>query len=73
MVLKDKRKRCENCSHWVKVIRIHIETGKIDVSSEYCDCQETTCNHCAPHYPNLSKDEIMVKFADKKLWRFKNV
>jgi len=63
-------KRCKGCHRLVKVIKIHVETGKVEVSREYCDSEEMISARCTPYYPNLSKDEIMKKYKDKRLWKF---
>ncbi len=53
-----KLKRCQGCSHWVKVIRIHLETGKVDVSREKCDSEETCSASCSPDYPNKAFPDL---------------
>ena len=52
-----KLKHCKGCYHWVVVVRHHLETGKIDISRQYCDSEETMCAGCAPRYPLLNDEE----------------
>ncbi len=65
------RKRCQGCSHWVKVFRIHLETGDVDVSKSYCDSEEVMSAGCSPSYPKLSSEEAIKKHNDKRLWKFR--
>ena len=58
---KQKRKMCEGCSHWVKTIKFHIETGRVETSPEYCDSEESCSSSCASYYPKLSKLEKLKK------------
>lgn len=69
-MVRISKKRCKGCSHRVTVIRIHLETGEVDIEKDYCDSEETKCAGCSADYPNLTKAEIMKKFKDKRLWRF---
>lgn len=64
---KNKMKRCKGCSHWVKVVRIHLETGEVEVSAEQCDSEEMMSSSCAPHYLLTKREEKEIKFKGSKL------
>ena len=53
MIRKGKNQKlamCKGCNRWVKDIRIHLETGKVEVSQEYCASEDMISASCAPWY-----------------------
>lgn len=54
---RNKLKRCKGCSHWVKVVRIYLETCEVEVSAEHCDSEETMSAGCVSHYLEIKREE----------------
>jgi len=66
-----KRAFCRGCNHWVKTIKIHLETGRVEVSPEYCDSEEVLSSTCSPYYPELSgkKEDEKIKKINEYFYK----